>query len=95
MRMKSERTLHTIIFEELFAIGDFVENLGGQIFAVEQEAELSFIERRIVEKSEKHVGGVVMEKRGEVVACCDECLLSVGISGRHATSLLRRGVLPG
>lgn len=68
VRMKGERAFDSIIFEKVFARGNFFEDFGGEIFAVEQEAELSFVERGIVENGEQDFGGGMVEESGEVVA---------------------------
>ncbi len=68
VRMERESALDAIVFQQIFAAADLFEDFGRQIFAIEQEAELRFVERRIVEKREQDIGGVVMDECGEVVA---------------------------
>jgi hypothetical protein len=59
--MEGEGALDAIIFQEGLATGDFFEDFGGEIFAVEEEAELRFVKRGIIEKGEKDVGRMMME----------------------------------
>ena len=68
VRMEGECALDAIVFEKVFSSGDFFEDFGGEIFAVEQEAELSFVERGIAENSEQDIVGLMLEESGEVVA---------------------------
>ena len=59
--MEGESALDAIIFEERLAAGDFFEDFGGEIFAVEEEAELYFVERGIIEKGEEDIGRVIVK----------------------------------
>ncbi len=83
VRMEGKGALDAIIFEEILALGNFFQDFDGKVFAVEQETELGFVERRIAEKSEKDVGGMVMEECREVVAGSGEDLLLAGIVRGH------------
>jgi hypothetical protein len=93
VRMKRESALDAIILQQVFAIDDFFENFDREIFAIEQEAELGFVERRIVEEREQDVGGVMMDEGREIVAGGSKNLMFVWIGGGHATSLLTAGLL--
>ena len=90
MRMEGERAFDSIIFEKVFARGDFFEDFGGEIFAIEQEAELRFVERGVVENSEQDLSGGMLEESGEAVASGGQRAFAIGggVCGGHATSLL-------
>ena len=83
VRMEGESALDAIIFDEIFTLADFLQDFNGKIFAVEQEAELRFVEGGIIEESEQDVGGVVMQENCEVVAGGGEDLLFCGIGLGH------------
>jgi hypothetical protein len=62
--MEGEGALDTIVFEEGLAACDLFEDLGWQILAVEEKAEMGFVHKGIVEQGQENVRAVVVEKGG-------------------------------
>ena len=84
--MEGEGALDAIILEERLAAGDLFENFGGKIFAIEEQAELRFVERGIVEKGEEDVWIGMVEQDGEFVAGGGESAFAVLRAGVHHES---------
>jgi hypothetical protein len=62
--MEGEGTLDAIVFEEGLAACDLFQNLGRQILAVEEKAEMSFVQKRIVQQGHQNIRAVMVEKGG-------------------------------
>src|ERR1700722_1723722 len=93
VRGECKSPLDAVVFEQAFADADFFEDFDREIFAIEQEAELCFVERGIVEEREQDIGRVVMNECREIVTSGGEDLLLVGVDSDHSTSLLTAGLL--
>src|SRR5690348_10586743 len=66
--MKAERFLDAITLEQRLALADLFEDFAGEIFSFQEQAELRFVERRIVEQREENIRGRMMQERGEFIA---------------------------
>jgi hypothetical protein len=88
--MKRESAPDAIVLEQRLAAGDFFENLNGKILALEELAELSFIESGIIQEGEEHAGGGMVEENGQIFAGCGERTVAVAVVVRagHASALL-------
>ena len=62
--MEGEGALDAIVFKEVLAACDLFENLDWQILAVEEKAEMCFVQRGIVEHGQENIRAVMVEKRG-------------------------------
>jgi hypothetical protein len=62
--MEREGALDAIVPEERLAACDLFENLGRQILAVEEKAEMSFVQKRIVQQGHQNIRAVMVEKGG-------------------------------
>jgi hypothetical protein len=86
--MKRESAPDAIVLEQRLAAGDFFENLNGKILALEELAELSFIESGIIQEGEEHTGGGMVEENGQIFAGCGERTVAVVVRAGHASALL-------
>ena len=62
--MEGEGALDAIVPEEVLAACDLFENLDWQILAVEEKAELSFVQKGIVQQGHQNIRAVMVEKGG-------------------------------
>ena len=53
-RMKRQRPFHSVTFQQRFPAAYFFENFSRQIFSLEQQADLRFVQRWILEQREQH-----------------------------------------
>jgi len=67
-RMKGEAATHRILGEPFFVARDFIEEVGGEVFAFEKDFKMGEVEAGIFEKGEEDVGGGVVEERGDGVS---------------------------
>jgi len=60
--MEGQGSPDAIVLDERLTAGDFLENFGGEVFAIEKQAEMRLVHGRIVEKGDEDVCGVMVEK---------------------------------
>src|SRR5882762_4371417 len=66
--MKSQRPLHAIILQQRLAPCHFFKNLTGQILAVQEQAELRLVQRRIIEQRKKYLRRMMVQQRCQFFA---------------------------
>ncbi len=83
--MEGEGALDAIVFEQRIAAQYFFENFAGQVFAIQEDAELCFVHGGVVEDGEQDDGIGMVEQDGQIVAG----------GGEGAFAVLRKGVHEG
>ena len=68
--VKRQGALDAIVFEKGLAADNFLDDFDGKIVAREEQAELSLVERGIVEEGEEHAWIGMVEEDGEFFADC-------------------------
>ena len=79
-RVDRKGALHAVAFQKGLATREFFEELTGELFAFEEQADMALVESRIVEKRQEHVGARVMQKHGEFVGASRAGQLGAGDS---------------
>jgi hypothetical protein len=70
--MKRQRPFYTVAFQQRFPPPYFLEDFSRQVFSLEQQADLRFVQRRIIEQREQHVGRMIVQQSGKLFASSDE-----------------------
>src|SRR5712675_3676462 len=81
--MKSERPFHSVILQQWLTPGHFLQNLSGDILAVQQQTKLRFVEHRIVQQRQKYIGRWMMQQRGQLLRRGDTGALPIWIVSWH------------
>ena len=66
--MKTQRALDAVAFEQRLALSDLFNELDREIFSLEEQAKMGFVEGGIVEKREKNFRRVMVQERGKLFA---------------------------
>lgn len=85
--MEGKGALDAIVLEQTLAVRDFFEDFCWEIFAVEEQAKLRFVQSGVVEEGEQDGCIGMVEQHGEIVADGDERAFAVLRNRIHSGSL--------
>jgi hypothetical protein len=88
-RMKKQRVLDGVAFQEIFACANVFEYFRGKVLTGKQQAKLGVIQGGIIKKRGQHLGRGVIEQDAQVITCSGTRELQVFLELRHVTSFPR------
>lgn len=78
VRVNRERAFDTVAFQKHLAARDFFEKFARKLSSFEEQAEVAFVESRIIEKRQEHVRARVVQKCGDFLGTRGSCLTDPG-----------------
>lgn len=88
-RMKKQRALDGVAFQEIFAGADVFEYFRGKVLAGKKQAKLGVIQGRIIEERGEHLGRRVIKQGAQVITCSGTRDLEFCLVLGHVTSFPR------
>src|SRR5208337_956831 len=85
-RMKKQRALDGVAFQQIFARANVFEYLRGKILAGKQQAKFGIIQGRIIEERGEYLGRRVVNQRGQFVIRGGDSELQRLLELRHVSS---------
>jgi len=87
--MKRQRPFHPVALQQRLAPRHLLENFFWEIFSFQKQADMRFVQRRIVEQRQKHIRRGMMQEHGKLIArSVERASAIIGFGVRHASALV-------